>query len=131
MLCLKFWEERSKKMLEVYLLVALSAALNTLGQVSAKWGSCVVHGKTTFQAVCAMPLAPMLWLSVACYGASLVVWVFVLSRVHLMVAASLFSLSYLLTVLAGVVIFNETLSFMRLGGVALIIGGVYLVSLKV
>ena len=117
-------------MWEVYLLVALSAGLNTLGQVSAKWGSCVVHGKTAFQAVCAMPFAPMLWLSVMCYGASLVVWVFVLSRVQLMVAASLFSLSYLLTVLAGIVMFNESFSLMRLGGVVLIIGGIYLVSFK-
>ena len=105
-----------------------SVVLNTLGQFCAKMGASGLVPSSFFGYITQVVTTPFLLFSMACYGMSLFLWIMVLSKCEISVAASLFSVSYLLTVLMGVVIFKEPASCVRMVGFLMIMGGIYLVS---
>ena len=63
-----------------------------------------------------------------CYGISLVVWILGLSRTDVTVAYPMLSLGYLINALAAWYLFGESLSAMRLAGIAFIIVGVFVIA---
>jgi len=63
-----------------------------------------------------------------CYGLSLVVWIMALSRVEVSIAYPMLSVGYVLNALAAWYFFGEAVSLMRLGGIGVIIIGVYIVA---
>ena len=105
-----------------------SIILNTCGQFCAKMGASVPLCGSFVGYLTQVATTPFLVLSMACYASSLLLWIMVLSKCEISVAASLFTGSYLLTVLMGIVIFKEPVSSMRVIGFLMIIGGIYLVS---
>jgi drug/metabolite transporter (DMT)-like permease len=64
----------------------------------------------------------------ACYVLSLVVWIIGLSRVPVSVAYPMLSLGYVLNAIGAHYLLGETLNAGRIGGVGLIIIGVWLVA---
>jgi multidrug transporter EmrE-like cation transporter len=82
----------------------------------------------------AMPLGPRLAFEphilggLACYAISVVVWVIALSRVPVSIAYPMLSIGYVVNAFAAWQLFGETLTPMRLGGIGLIIAGVFLVA---
>jgi undecaprenyl phosphate-alpha-L-ara4N flippase subunit ArnE len=74
-----------------------------------------------FLAVC---LKPVTWAGIVFWAVELIGWTIVLQNVALSIAFPLMSLSYVVIVVAGALIFNETIDKRRVTGVFLITAGV-------
>ncbi len=61
------------------------------------------------------------------WAASVILWIFILSRTSLLHASSISSLSYVCIVLAAVLLFRESISLSQAAGVALVAAGIALV----
>ncbi len=68
------------------------------------------------------------WLGMACYGASVCVWLAALSKAPVSTAYPMLSLGYIVVAGVSVVWLGETLSPAKVAGIALICLGVILVS---
>ena len=71
---------------------------------------------------------PWLWAALACYGVSVVVWLFGLSRVPVSQAYPLLSLGYVLNVGLAWWLLGETPNALRVAGILVIVFGVVLVA---
>jgi multidrug transporter EmrE-like cation transporter len=60
----------------------------------------------------------------ACYGVSVVIWIVALSRVEVSIAYPMLSAGYVVTAIAGWLLFDEALTPLRLAAIGLIILGV-------
>jgi len=110
-----------------YALIIASVALGAMGQVLMKLGMASLGGGTFTSTVTAGLTEPLVLLGLACYAVSSVSWLIVLSRVALSVAYPFGALSYVLVVLVALAT-GEQVSALRWAGVALIVGGIWLVS---
>lgn len=110
-----------------YALIIASVALGATGQVLMKLGMVSLGGGTFTSTVTAGLTEPLVLLGLACYAVSSVSWLIVLSRVALSVAYPFGALSYVLVVLVALAT-GEQVSALRWAGVALIVGGIWLVS---
>ncbi|MGV2290661.1 EamA family transporter [Trinickia sp. YCB016] len=63
-----------------------------------------------------------------CYGAGTLLWIFSLSRTGLTVVYPFTALTFVLVYVAGIFVFGEHIGFSQWFGVALILGGLYLVA---
>lgn len=110
-----------------YELIIGSVALGATGQVLMKLGMASLGGGTLVSTVAAGLAEPLVLLGLACYVASSVSWLIVLSRVALSVAYPFGALSYVIVVIVALAT-GEVVSALRWVGVALIVGGIWLVS---
>ena len=69
-----------------------------------------------------------LWLSLCCYGISIITWMIVLSRVEVSFAYAFLSLGFVFVTIFGYLFFNENVTFIRIIGIVLICVGVIFVS---
>ncbi len=76
----------------------------------------------------AVALNPGIVGGLALYGLGTVLWLAVLSRAELSQAYPFVGLSFVLTAIFGVVLFNDAMSAGRIAGIAAIVVGVYLVG---
>jgi multidrug transporter EmrE-like cation transporter len=74
--------------------------------------------------------SPLVLGGLCCFGVSLFLWLFVLSRVPLSSAYPFVALGIFVTVLVGSIAFAEPISFMKAIGVGLVICGVFLIGLS-
>lgn len=111
-----------------YVLAIISILLGSIAQYLLKIGtSCL-----SFRDEASHPLnlvkeaisSPQLLGGIVCYGASLIFWLAVLSRMELSRAYPLVSLGYVFTLVIGAWLLDEEITIMRITGVALIITGV-------
>ena len=114
-------------------LILLSVLINAAAQILLKHGMIQV-GHFEYS-VSSMPaviervvLNPTLWLAVTCYVVSLMVWMAVLSRVDVSFAYPFVSVGYVVTTVAGYMLFNEAVTPGRVAGIALIALGVIIVA---
>lgn len=99
----------------------LRAGALKLGQVNAtNWLS---HAVSIFS-------TPELLLGLGCYGMGAIVYILLLTRVNLSVAAPAVAISYVFSVLIGFFVFKEVVPFSRWAGLGLIVAGVILVIWK-
>ncbi|MDP2249270.1 MAG: SMR family transporter [Hydrogenophaga sp.] len=73
--------------------------------------------------------SPMVWLGLVLYGASAVLWLWVLSRLDVSLAYPLVSLGFVVTMALGVLWLGEPFSWLRVAGCTLIVVGVSLLAL--
>jgi multidrug transporter EmrE-like cation transporter len=73
---------------------------------------------------------PAIWGGMICFGASAGLWLLVLGRLEVSLAYPLVSLGVVLTTLAGIFILGESAGLYKLLGVAMIVGGVLVLSVK-
>jgi len=73
--------------------------------------------------------SPLVWLGLGLYGASAVLWLWVLSRLDVSLAYPLVSLGFVVTMAAGVLWLGEPFSWVRVGACTLIVIGVCLLAL--
>lgn len=108
-------------MLNAIAQLALKAATNRLGTVSLAIDTLVPTG---------LRLAgqPFIWLGLACYGISVLVWIAGLSRVDVSLAYPFLSLGYVVNAFAAWYLFAENLNAQRLIAIAVIIVGVWLLA---
>lgn len=74
--------------------------------------------------------SPLIWGGMACFGASVALWLLVLARLEVSVAYPLTSLGLVLTACAGVLVLGESISTQKVLGIVLIVAGVLVLSLK-
>lgn len=71
---------------------------------------------------------PFIFMGIACYVISVGVWIIALSRVDVSYAYPLLSVGYVLNAIAAYYLFGENLNTMRIGGIFVIILGVFMIS---
>lgn len=74
--------------------------------------------------------SPLIWSGMLCFGASAGLWLLVLGKLEVSMAYPLISLGVVLTTVAGIFILGESVSIYKVLGVALIITGVLILSVK-
>lgn len=114
----------------VYLTALASIALGALAQLLLKmgvsnlpragegWGRIVLRCCTEWHLIG----------GVACYGLSLLFWLYVLSQLELGKAYPMVSLGYVFTLLLGHFVLGESVGFCRMVGILLIVAGVFFVA---
>lgn len=114
-------------------LILTGVLLNAAAQLLLKAGTNAV-GRFAFTLPNALPVAtrfafePHIAGGIACYVASLVVWIMALSRVEVSVAYPMLSIGYVVNALAAWYLFGEAVTPLRLAGIAIIILGVFMVA---
>ena len=117
----------------VTLLIALAAIVFLVGgQTLLKLGLNDIGGISLFEGNPVRSLrgvlnTPWIILGFALYGASAVLWLDVLSKLDFSMAFPLVSLTYVFALVIGRFLFHETVGLDRIGGVLLILCGLFIV----
>ena len=69
-----------------------------------------------------------LWLGLACYAISVVVWILALSRVDVSIAYPMLSIGYIVNAFAAWHLFDEPMNLGKIVGIGIIIVGVYILA---
>ncbi len=99
--------------------VALAA-----GQILFKRAAAQLGGSSGISSVLELARLPTMWLALALYGASTLLWVRILTAVPLSRAYPFAALAFVLVPAAGYVFFQEPVNGRQLFGTALIVAGV-------
>jgi glycosyltransferase involved in cell wall biosynthesis len=110
-------------------LILTSVAGAIAGQIFMKTGSSVLAGHGfDLGFLSAVASNRMVWLGLACYGASAVTWLMALSKVDLSFAFPMLSLGFVITALYSWLFFGEILYWNRVLGIALVVTGVLVIA---
>lgn len=113
-------------------LILVSVLLNCCAQLLMRKGMLVngeVNGMGNLLSAIPQLITNLyLWGAMLCYGVSIIVWMVVLSKVEVSYAYPFLSIGYVLSAIAGYMWFSETLSPIRILGIAVICLGVVLIS---
>ncbi len=118
--------------LATFALIVVSVSLNALAQVALRKAMLVAGTLPPISQPIGLGLAlagnVWLWAGMACYGASIGLWLAVLARVQVSVAYPMLSIGYVIAAVLGVTFLGETLGLARIAGILVICLGVFLVS---
>jgi multidrug transporter EmrE-like cation transporter len=114
-------------------LVLTGVMLNAAAQLLLKAGSRAIadvpfslaNGWTLAERIA---LNPPILAGLGLYVVSVVFWILALSRVDVSIAYPMLSVGYIVTAMAGWLLFAESLSATRVAGIFIIIAGVWLVA---
>jgi multidrug transporter EmrE-like cation transporter len=114
-------------------LVLTGVMLNAAAQLLLKAGSRAIadvpfslaNGWTLAERIA---LNPPILAGLGLYVVSVVFWILALSRVDVSIAYPMLSVGYIVTAMAGWLLFAENLSATRVAGIFIIIAGVWLVA---
>ena len=118
----------------IWCLLLSGVALNAAAQLLLKGATRVTgplvgdSGRIAWQGAGMLLFTPQLWLGLACYGVSVVVWIGALSRVPVSIAYPMLSLGYIVNAVAAAALFGEQLTYAKAIGIGLIGIGVLLLS---
>ena len=109
------------------LLTAAGQVLLKAGMISAPVQTALTRGGW-FPVGVSIASQLTIWCGLAAYGASLLLWLAVLSKVPVSSAYPFVALSISLTSVAGALLFNDSFSVSKLIGTVLILAGVVVLS---
>ncbi|HHA2860103.1 SMR family transporter [Stenotrophomonas maltophilia] len=115
-------------------LILFSVALNASAQLFLRKGMPNVSLVTNqgvlelAQGALRIVFNPWVFSGLSCYAISIVLWMYVLSKVQVSFAYPFLSVGYVIVVGAAYLFFREPVSVMKLAGIALICAGVVLVA---
>jgi multidrug transporter EmrE-like cation transporter len=114
------------------LLILVSVSINASAQIFMRKGMLrigeVSISSSLIKVFPQMITNVFLWLSLFCYGVSIVIWMIVLSRVEVSFAYAFSSLGFVFVTIVSYFVFNENVTFIRIIGIALVCIGVFFVS---
>jgi multidrug transporter EmrE-like cation transporter len=110
------------------LLMLVAAVLNAAAQLFVKFAVGKIAFKGIFGFVILVFTNKWILGSLFFYALSFGVWAMALKNMSISVATSVFMISYVLTVLGGVLFFHETLNLFKIMGILLVVGGVALMT---
>ncbi|SDH34479.1 DMT family transporter [Propionivibrio dicarboxylicus] len=113
--------------------VCLTAAAQVMlraGMSSAALQQAMAQGLFSLDLYRQALASPLIWGGMACFGASVALWLPVLAKLEVSVAYPLTSLGLVLTACAGVLLLGESISTQKVLGILLIVAGVLVLSLK-
>lgn len=99
----------------------LKAGMNRMGQFELAFSKMFNLGTQIL-------VNPFLMLGFATYVISMLIWMYVLSKVEVSFAYPMISLGYVLNAITAYYLFGESLSMLRMLGILTILCGVYLVA---
>jgi multidrug transporter EmrE-like cation transporter len=110
--------------------VALNAAAQLLLKAATRVSGALVADTGAVSWVAALKVLQTvpLWLGLSCYAVSVFLWIAALSRAPVSIAYPLVSIGYVVNAFAAALLFGEPLTVAKLAGIALIIGGVYILA---
>jgi len=115
-----------------FALIVVSVSLNALAQVALRKAMLAAGVLPPISQPVDLGLALVgnvwLWAGMACYGASIGLWLAVLARVQVSVAYPMLSIGYVIAAVLGVMFLGETVGVARIAGIGLICLGVLLIS---
>ncbi|MBN2058210.1 MAG: EamA family transporter [Candidatus Saganbacteria bacterium] len=114
-----------------YLFLSTSIILATMGQLLMKRGMMSFGAFPVSQLlskIIPMFLNPYVFVGLACFGASAVTWLVVLSRMELSLVYPMVSVAYVIVALVSWIFFKENLTLVRWLGILVIMVGVFLIS---
>lgn len=117
----------------IFALILLGVLLNASAQLLLKAGMTQI-GHFEFSMANALPIGlkvmvnPPIITGLFMYVMSVGVWLLVLSRVQVSFAYPMLSIGYIVNAIAAYYLFGEPLTSIRMLGIFIIIGGVYLVA---
>lgn len=106
----------------------VSVGLGAAGQVAFKQGIGAVQGRSPLGLVAEAMATPLVWSGFLAYGASLLIWLWVLSKVPLSLAYPMVALGYIAVVVISAWFLGERVTMVRWVAVAVIAGGVLLLA---
>jgi multidrug transporter EmrE-like cation transporter len=114
-------------------LIIVSVAMNALAQLAIRKGMLAVgdlgiQGGGLVSMMMRMLANGYLWLAMVLYGFSILLWMFVLSKVEVSFAYPFLSLGYGIVLVLGFFLFGEQVTLLRVAGVMVIVVGVILIS---
>lgn len=104
--------------------VGLNAAAQLLLKAGANDAGPIALSVQSLPALRGLLLSGWVFAGIACYALSVLLWIVALSRVEVSVAYPILSVGYVVTALAGWMLFGEALTPLKLTSIALIILGV-------
>ena len=113
----------------VYGALLLAVTANTVGQILFKMSADRMRDSTD-GLVMAYMTSPYVWFAIGFYFATSIVWVWVLQWLPISTAYPVMSLVFILVPLAGIFLFNETQDLRFFIGIALIVVGIFLVTMR-
>lgn len=113
----------------VYAGLMLAIVANAVGQILFKISADRMRDQAEGLIV-AYVTSPYIWFAIGFYFAASFVWVWVLQWLPLSTAYPVMSLVFILVPLAGILLFNETQDFRFFFGAALILCGIFLVTMR-
>jgi multidrug transporter EmrE-like cation transporter len=115
-------------------LILLSISLSAIAQVLFKFGMSshavkqALVGGSPVTAVLAVFLSAGVLGGLSLYGLGTMLWLGVLSRTEISKAYPFVGLGFILTALIGYFVFGDSLGPLRIGGIVLVILGIFLIS---
>ncbi len=121
--------------MNVLLLVLICVGMGVVGQLGMKKGMNTIGNigikdilsSRIFQIV----FQKYVFIGMAFYVLGSLLWLVILSQAELSFVYPMISIGYVITAILGKLLFNENVTFFRFLGILLIIGGVYLIVLKI
>ncbi|GAA4858975.1 SMR family transporter [Paenibacillus vulneris] len=114
-------------------LILISVALGSLGQVILKLGSNKL-GTISFSISSLVPVllrllkTPEIVLGLLLFGTSFLLWIKVLTRSELSYAYPMVSIGYIIVVILSYFLLDESFSWNKLMGIAIIVAGVWMIN---
>jgi len=113
-----------------YIAALISISLGAIAQYFFKMGVVAVLSKSNgvLDIVKSGITNLHIWGGLFCYGFSLLLWFYVLSKMELSRAYPLVSLGYIFTLILGYFLLNEAITPAKIAGISLIIIGVFVLT---
>lgn len=110
--------------------VALNAAAQLLLKAATRSSGVLVSdsGQVSWSAATELLRASPLWVGLACYGVSLILWLGALSRAPVSIAYPMLSVGYVVNAAAAAYLFGEALTVPKVAGILLIVVGVVVLA---
>ena len=108
-----------------YFLLAGSMLFALLGQFLLKKGVLVSTLAPSIGSIVQTLLSPFILLGLIMYGASAIIWLFVLQRFPLSIAYPALSITYIVVVTLSFILLKEPITPSKVAGILLIVTGVY------
>lgn len=117
---------RSKVLALILLSVGLNAAAQLFLRIAMRTG--MPFGLSPFTTVLDVGLRPGVIGGLACYGVSLLLWIYVLSKADASFAYPFLGLGFVIVAVAGAFLLGEPMSLRKIVGTLIIAGGVIVLA---
>lgn len=112
----------------IYILILINISLLVIGQLFWKYGITQTGFQLTFENIIKILMNKYIIFGMIAYVIATFIWLYVLSKRDVSSVYPLQSLCYLVMLIAGILIFKETVTMNRWIGVLLIVAGAFLVN---
>jgi len=114
-----------------FILILTGVILNAIAQLVLKKGMSIIGSvQVDFSSIMSMLIKAStnvyIYLGLLCYVLSFFVWLMVLSRTEVSYAYPFLSIGYIIAAFVGYFYFGESMTLYKVGGIALICAGVFL-----